>query len=147
MSEDLVAKASETINASTEKVWESLVNPEQIKQYMFGTTVESNWQEGSPITWKGEWEGKSYEDKGTIVKLEPREVLQYSHFSPLSGLPDEPENYHTVTIRLSNEGNQTRVSLEQDKNPTEEARDHSQKNWESMLKELKKLLEKVRKAT
>lgn len=119
MSQDLVARASVTVDASTEKVWESLVSPEQIKQYMFGTTVESDWREGGPITWKGEWEGKSYEDKGTILKLKPKEVLQYSHFSPLSGLPDQPENYHTVTIRLSEEGSQTRVSLEQDKNSTE----------------------------
>jgi uncharacterized protein YndB with AHSA1/START domain len=143
MSEGLIAKASVTINAPTRKVWEWLINPEQIKQYMFDTTVESDWREGSSITWKGEWEGKSYEDKGTILQLEPGGVLQYSHFSPLSGLPDEPENYHTVTIRLSDEGGQTGVSLEQDKNPTEEARDHSQKNWESMLEALKKLLEKA----
>ena len=142
MSQDLIAKASVTVDAATQKVWEALINPEQIKQYMFGTTVKSDWAEGSPITWKGEWEGKSYEDKGTLLKVEPGEVLQYSHFSPLSGMPDEPESYHTVTIQLSKDGDQTRVSLEQDKNSSEEERDHSQKNWESMLQELKKLLEK-----
>ena len=76
-----------------------------------------------------------------ILRLEPGKVLQYSHFSPLSGQPDKPENYHTVTIELSSEGNQTHVSLAQDNNSTQEARDHSQQNWGTMLESLKKFME------
>lgn len=53
-----------------------------------------------------------------------------------------PENYHTVTIELSGEGAQTTVKLSQDNNATEEAREHSEKNWQMMLDGLKKLLEK-----
>jgi hypothetical protein len=49
---------------------------------------------------------------------------------PLSGLPDAPEYYHTVTAELSGEGVRTTVSLSQDNNPTEQARGHSEKNWE-----------------
>ncbi len=109
---------------------------------MFGTNIISDWKEGSPIVWKGEWEGKKYEDKGLILKLEPGRLIQYSHFSPLSGQQDSPENYHTVTIELSGKGNQTFVSLLQDNNETEEARKHSENNWEMMLDGLKKLLEK-----
>ena len=141
MNRNLVARASITIDAPRAQVWSALVNPEAIKQYMFGTNVVSDWREGSPIVWKGEWQGKSYEDKGVILELKPERTIQYTHFSPLSGLPDTPENYHTVTIDLSGEGNQTRVSLAQDNNPTEQARDHSQKNWEMMLAALKKFLE------
>ena len=116
MSTNLLAKATIPINTTTERVWNALVNPEAIKQYMFGTNVVSEWQEGSPITWQGEWQGKPYEDKGVILKLQPRRTIQYSHFSPLSGLPDKPENYHTVTIDLSADGDQTHVSLAQDNN-------------------------------
>jgi hypothetical protein len=60
----------------------------------------------------------------------------------MSGLPDKPENYHTVSIELSAEGNQTRVSLSQDQNLTEQAQQHSEKNWNMMLESLKNLLEK-----
>ncbi len=98
MDTNLIARASIAINAPSADVWDALVNPEAIEQYMFGTHVTTDWREGSPITWKGEWEGKPYEDKGVILKLEPERTLQYSHFSPLAGLPDKPENYHTVTI-------------------------------------------------
>jgi len=141
MDKNLTARASITINAPAARVWDALVSPEDIKQYMFGTNVVTDWREGSPISWKGEWQGKSYEDKGVILRFEPPRILQYSHFSPLSGLPDKPENYHTVTIEISSEGNQTRVSLAQDNNATEEARKHSEKMWEMMLAALKKFLE------
>jgi uncharacterized protein YndB with AHSA1/START domain len=69
-------------------------------------------------------------------------VLQHSHFSPLSGQPDRPENYHTVTFELSGDGTQTLISLSQDNNATEEAREHSEGNWRMMLTNLKKLLER-----
>jgi len=142
MPKNLVARASVSIGAPAAKVWDALVTPQTIKQYMFGTTVVSDWREGSPITWKGEWKGKPYEDKGRILKIEPRALLRYSHYSPLSGLPDTPENHHTVTIELSGQGSQTLVSLSQDNNASDEAREHSEKNWKTMLEGLKKLLEK-----
>ena len=108
---------------------------------MFGTTVTSDWKPGSPITWKGEWQGKAYEDKGVIKQIKAVKILQYTHFSPLTGLPDIAENYHLVTIELLPKGNQTHVSLSQDKNATEEAQKHSEKNWSMMLASLKKILE------
>jgi uncharacterized protein YndB with AHSA1/START domain len=141
MPADLIAKASTTIAAPAKKVWDALTTPETIKRYMFGTTVVSDFKEGSPIVWKGEWEGKKYEDKGVILQVKPTRLIQYSHFSPLSGLPDKPENYHTVTIELSADGARTRVSLSQDNNATEQAREHSTKNWETMLTSLKKVIE------
>jgi uncharacterized protein YndB with AHSA1/START domain len=142
MATDLLAKATTTIQASASEVWDALVDPEKIREYMFGTNVTSDWKEGSPITWKGEWEGKAYEAKGVIQKMKPRQVLQYSHFSPLAGLPDKPENYHNVTIELAENGGATNVTLSQDNNPTEKAREHSEKNWEMMLAGLKKFVEK-----
>ena len=141
MDKSLIAKASISIKASNHDVWNALVNPHAIKQYMFGTNVDSDWREGRPIIWKGEWQGKSYEDKGVILQFKPGHTLQYSHFSPLSGLPDKPESYHTVTIDLAVDGQHTRVSLAQDHNATEEARVHSEKNWGMMLAGLKKFLE------
>jgi uncharacterized protein YndB with AHSA1/START domain len=142
MERGLIAKASITVNAPIGRVWDAFVNPSIIKQYMFGTDVVSEWKESSPIVWKGEWQGKKYEDKGVILKLKPQRMISYSHFSPLSGLPDVPENYHTVTIELFPDRNGTLVSLTQDGNADEEARQHSEQNWGMMLAGLKKTLEK-----
>jgi uncharacterized protein YndB with AHSA1/START domain len=139
---DLIAQATTTIDAPVAKVWDALTNPEVIKQYMFGTHVVSEWKEGSPIVWQGEWQGRKYEDKGVILKLVPERMLRYSHFSPLTGQPDTPENYHTVTVELSGRGEQTHVALTQDHNASEEERDHSAENWAMMLEGLKTLLER-----
>ena len=141
MNQHLIAKASITINATRHDVWRALVSPEAIRQYMFGAQVASDWREGSNIVWKGEWQGKSYEDKGTIHQCNPERRLQYTHFSPLSGLPDTPDNYHMVTIDLAAHGEQTQVALTQDNNTTEDARRHSEKNWRVMLEGLKKYVE------
>lgn len=141
MSQDFIATSAITIKAPTTKVWQALVTPAAIKEYMFGTNVVSEWKEGSPIVWKGEWQGRAYEDKGKILEVKPGRRLRYTHFSPLSGVPDTPDNYHTVTIELAADGTGTQVTLSQDNNATEATREHSEKNWGMMLASLKKLVE------
>ena len=59
-----------------------------------------------------------------------------THFSPLSGQPDVPDSYHEVTIELSSAGGGSRVSLSQDNNATEQARQHSEKKWAMVLDSL-----------
>ncbi len=144
MAKGLTAEASININAPVERVWEALIDPKAIQYYMFGAQVTSEWREGSSITWKGEWQGKSFEDRGKILQLVPQRLLQYSHFSPLSGMPDKPENYHTVTVEILPNETHTHVTLNQDNNATEEERIHSKQNWEMMLASLKKFLEQPR---
>lgn len=137
-----VAHAAVTIASANGPVWAALLSPKAIKQYLFGATVSTDWLEGSPITWKGEWKGKPYEDKGVVLEIEQGRMLRYSHFSPLAGLPDAPENYHEVKIELLAEGARTVVLLEQGGNRTDEAREDSAKNWLQMLEGLKAWVER-----
>lgn len=139
---DYLAKTSIFINTPVKRVWLALVTPADIKHYMFGTNAVSNWHVGSPISWKGEWQGKPYEDRGVILRVLPEQMLRYSHYSPLSGLPNEPEYYHTVTIELAPEGSGTRVELTQDNNENDEERAHSEQNWGIVLLGMKRYLEK-----
>jgi uncharacterized protein YndB with AHSA1/START domain len=136
------AAASVTINARAERVWEALTNPSLIKEYLFGTEAISDWKAGSPITYRGVWEGKPYEDKGTVLKAVPNRLLQTTFWSSLSGLVDAPENYNTITYQLSENGGQTTLSLRQENNPTREAADHWAGNWTKVLQAMKQLLEK-----
>jgi uncharacterized protein YndB with AHSA1/START domain len=101
---DYVATAETEIDAPRDKVWAALTDPEQIKEYMFGSQVVTDWKRGSPIVWKGEYEGKAYEDKGEIVEIEPERRLKVTHFSPLSGQEDRPESYHTLLYELEGAG-------------------------------------------
>ncbi len=141
MDKGLIAKATITIDAPIESVWNALITPDLIKRYMFGTNVVSAWKEGSSIVWKGIWKDKPYEDKGTILKVVPFQLLQYTHFSPLAGVPDVPENYHTLTYELSDKDGHTSISLSQDNNKNENERKHSLEMWEALLAELKKVVE------
>jgi uncharacterized protein YndB with AHSA1/START domain len=138
---DHVATAVIEISASPEQVWSALTDPEQIKKYMFGSQVVTDWKQGSPIVWKGEYEGKRYEDKGEIVEIEPDRRLTVTHFSAMSGLEDVPANYHTLSYELEERGDKTVVSLSQDNNASEEQAEHSRGNWEKMLTGLKQVVE------
>jgi uncharacterized protein YndB with AHSA1/START domain len=139
---DYVATAETDIDAPRQTVWDALTDPAQIKQFMFGAQVSTDWQPGSPITWKGEYEGKPYEDKGEIVEVQRGSRLVMTHFSPLSGQEDKPENYHRLTYELADRAGGTHLSLSQDGNGSEDEADHSRKSWEMMLGSIKELLER-----
>ena len=141
MNRKFTATATTTIDAPVSKVWHALVTPEIIKQYLFDTDVISDWNVGSPIIYRGEWEGKPFEDKGKILEIEPEKTLKSTHWSPLSGVPDTPENYHTVTYTLTGQAESTEVTITQDNNASEEEKAHSEKNWQTVLEGMKKLLE------
>jgi uncharacterized protein YndB with AHSA1/START domain len=141
MSEKLVAKSSIPINAPVSKVWAALTKPELIKEYLFGTEVTTDWKVGSSITYRGFWQGKPYEDKGIVIQQVPEKLLVSTYYSPLSGLPDIPENYKTVSYELTSESSSTRLTITQDNNDSQEDVQHSEQNWNMVLQGIKKLLE------
>ncbi|HMC98357.1 MAG TPA: SRPBCC family protein [Flavobacteriales bacterium] len=136
MNTGIIARATAIIHEPVDRVWKALVDPEMIARYMMGAQVFSDWKEGSPIVWKGEWKGKAYEDHGQVLKVKEPELLKYSH---RSGSDDQGEE-HTVTIELKEVAGVTHLRLTQDNNATEEARQHSEENWNRMLDGLKKVL-------
>jgi uncharacterized protein YndB with AHSA1/START domain len=141
MNKTYVAQTAITINAPAYKVWDALTKPELVKQYLFGTEVTSDWRVGSPITFTGTWEGKKYQDKGKILQVEPGKLLVSTYWSSMGGTPDLPENYNTVRYELSPDKGQTKLTLTQDNNATQEAASHSEQNWKIVLDGLKKVVE------
>jgi len=142
MDRKFVAKATTTINAPASKVWDALTKPELIKQYMFGTDVISDWTVGSSITYRGEWKGKTFEDKGKVLEVKREKSLVSTHWSPLSGVPDSPENYHTVAYDLVENDGKTEVTITQDNNASAEEKTESENNWKQILEGMKKLIER-----
>ena len=141
MKKTYIATATIIINAPTSKVWDALTNPHIIKQYLFGTEVITDWQVGSPITYKGVWEGKHFEDKGRVLQIDEGKLLVSTFWSALSGLPDLPENYQTVRYELSADDSGTKLTILQDNNASQEAAKQSEQNWNTVLEGMKKLLE------
>src|SRR4030095_4549726 len=104
-----------TIDASPSKVWDAITNPEQTKKYMFGCETVSDWKVGSPLLWKGNYEGKDMLFvQGTILDIPPEKRLSYTAIDPNNAIiPDVPENYLTVTYELKEENGQTVLSVSQ----------------------------------
>ena len=144
MTKGFEARSSITIDAPRARVWDALTRADQVKQYMHGTDMSTDWKVGSAITWKGEWKGKPYEDKGKVLAVDRERLLQYTHWSPMGGSEDRPENYHTVTYLLAGEDGSTKLTLTQDNNPSQEAAaEMAEKNWKPVLEGLKEVAEKA----
>ena len=141
MATDKILNKTISINAPTSKVWDTLTNPDLIKEWLFGTKVISDWKIGTSILFTGNWQGTAYEDKGTILNFDTEKVFQYNYWSGFSGLSDSPENYSVITFELTQKGNPTMLTLTQSNFATETAYEHSDKNWEATLELMKKIIE------
>lgn len=130
---------TQSVEAAPAEVWRAITEPAMIKAYFFGADVETDWRPGSPITWRGEYKGKSFRDKGEIVAFEPGRRLAMTHWSPLSGLEDVPENYHTVIWSIEPEGEGSKITLTQE-NLTGVEPDAARDSWRPVMEGLARML-------
>lgn len=137
----VIATAQVDIAATPERVWASLTAPADIATYMEGARVDTTWQVGTPITWSGELNGHPYQDRGQVLTYDEPHVLSMTHFSPIMGQEDRPENYHTVVYTLSPLGDGTRLSLAQDNCADEQQAAQFSLHWQQMLDGLERLVE------
>lgn len=129
------------ISADITDVWELLVNPAETGRLFWGTTVESDFKVGSPIVWKGVWEGKPFEDRGTIKRVEKNAVLQYSHWSTASDTPNDEATHNLLTFQLTKEDRGVRVVLQHENIATMAMKEHSEKMWTQLLATMKRMAE------
>ena len=141
MKQNLMAKTTITIDAPPAKVWKTITTPALIKKYLMGTTVTTDWKEGSPITYEGEYNGKSYHDKGVIQKIEKNKLFQSTYWSSAGGKENKPENYNLVSYKLIDKDGKTHVTLTQDNVLSEKEKTHVTNNWKAVLKKLKEVAE------
>ncbi len=112
--DELVIRNNILIEAPAEKVWEALTAPEMTKKYMYGCEAISDWKIGSELVWKGVFDGtEMVAVKGNVTALEKDRLLSYTAFDPNGTIPDIPENYTTVTYRLSPQDGKTMLEVTQ----------------------------------
>jgi hypothetical protein len=128
------------IEASIKDAWKLLVDPVRLGRLFWESTVESDFVPGRPIVWRGTWEGKPFEDRGTIKAVKKPSLLQYSHWAPSSG-PDIEANHSLLTWRLSAEKKGVHVSFSHENIATEEMKEHSRQMWSQLLARMKEMLE------
>lgn len=141
MTQELTLHKSITLNTPGSKVWEALTNPDLIKVYFFGTECITDWKKGSPILYKGTYEGKPYEDKGNILDIEFEKFILYNYWSSFSGTKDIPANYSVIRYELLPDNNGTIFSIIQHGFKTNESLEQSATNWGYIMDGLKKMLE------
>lgn len=134
MQNNITARVTHNYDASIAHVWKAITDNNMIPQWMKGTKADSDWREGSPINWEGEWEGKPFKASGKVLTAQKPHTLKYTH------LDSRPEaTTHTITIQLQQEGDGTRLELSQDGNDQEGA-DMGEKIWSSMFFDLETVL-------
>ncbi|MBI4922318.1 MAG: SRPBCC domain-containing protein [Devosia nanyangense] len=141
MTEGHVATKAVTIDAPPDRIWEALTDPAQVSQYMFGAEIVTDWVRGGPIVFRGVWEGTPFEDKGTILDIDPPVFLRTSYYSPLSGKPDTPENYAIVTYRVSRDGKASRLTVTQSNIAGAEELAQTESNWDTVLATMRAMIE------
>lgn len=129
------------IHRPSSVVFDALTDPAKVKQYLFGTEMKTDWKIGSPITYSGEWQGNSYEDKGTVLEFEQDKLIVSTYWSSMSGSVDSPENYQTVRYELDETNSGTQLTIRQSNIESQESADHSRENWNTVLEGIKKVCE------
>ena len=138
---NIALKTKIDINAPAAQVWDALTNPVIIKQYFFGTDLKTEWKVGSPVIWSGAWDGKTYEDKGKVLAVEPGKYVKYSYWSSMGGTEDKPENYQNVSYALSESEGVTTLEVGQENIKDEASKEHSEHNWQAIFGKMKELVE------
>lgn len=150
MENKLIVTNSIRISAPASKVWDALVNPEQTKKYMYNCEAVSDWKVGSPLLWRGSYNGSPVMVfvKGDIVAIQPEKFLAYTVFDPNNKkLEDIPENYLTVTHELKSEGGETVLTTTQgDYSKVGDGANRYKHTvdgggWQPVLEQIKKMLE------
>jgi len=63
------------IATTPEKLWDALTSSDFTEKYFFGSTIQSDWQEGSSITYS---RNGQVTDHGIIIKYEPHHLLSFT---------------------------------------------------------------------
>ncbi len=136
-----VVEVDTTIDADAKAIWKLMTAK---KSAMFpGSTVDTDWKPGHPLTLNGEWQGKSFTDYGEIESADTGRELSFTHWSKT---PERPESYHLVRYRLEPDGKKTKVTLAQfnkgkDTKVDPKTKAEFERNWTMMLDGLKKAAE------
>jgi len=141
---ELVVEKSVEISTSTDQVWRALTEPEMIAKWMADAQVKSKWEPGSDITFTGTMPNFNlkYRDRGTVIAAQQGKILQYSHWSQMTRLPDTPENRTIFTFLLDRvDENKTRLTMRHENFSSETEYKHSNFFWGVALYMLKNLLE------
>ena len=97
---------------------------------------------GSPILFRGEYQGQHYTDKGNVIENSPNKLLKYNYWSGFSGLEDRLENYSVVSYKIEPISDDSfELTWHQQGFSSEEGKCHTEEGLKPMLEQIKRLAE------
>jgi uncharacterized protein YndB with AHSA1/START domain len=133
------------ISAAPHVVWETLVRPERMKEWLGEPELEleiaTDWRIGGPIVIRG-FHYARFENQGIVLRFDEPKRLSYTHLSSLSRLPDRQESYTTLDFALKPVGDATALTLTMTNFPTTTIFKHLEFYWKGTLGVLKRYAEK-----
>lgn len=129
------------INASIQKVWDTITKPEKVKLWQFGSDLITTWEVGTKIEFITEWEGTIFKQWGKVLEIESNNLLKYNLFAPRPDLEDKPENYFIMSYVLTSENLQTKLEIIQEDNRPNAVQEEPQGEENPILKSLKDIAE------
>lgn len=133
-----------SINATPSEVWKHLTYPDLMRKWMgkpeMNIEVTTDWIVGNPILIRG-FNQVNLENKGTVLQFDPQNVIQYTHLSSISRLPDSKENYSLITFVVTPVEKRTLLEIQVENFPTESIYRHLDFYWHGTAAVLKNLIE------
>ena len=99
--------------ARRERVFAALTEPELVRDWQYGSALETDWAPGSPVRFTSEWQGRVFAQWGTVLAFEPPGLVAYTLFAPRDGFEDRPEHRFTMTYELEEVPGGTRLTVRQ----------------------------------
>ena len=101
------------INASRDRIFLALTNSKEILKYYPLNEVQSEWELGSEVHYKGEVNGAPFTDYGVIEKMDSPSVYAYNYWSDNHGTERLPENHIAIRYQLSESNGGTDLTVTQ----------------------------------
>ena len=133
-----------SIDTSPYKVWMYLTEPNLMKMWMgepeMNIEVITDWIIGNPILVKG-FHHVNFENKGIVLQFDPQNILQYSHLSSISHLPDIKKNHSIITFTIEQKKRKTLLEIQIENFPTESIYKHLDFYWQGTANVLRNFVE------
>jgi len=103
--------------------------------------ITTDWAVGAAVIIRG-FHHVNFENRGIVLQFEPPNVLQFTHLSSISRLPDTKENHSVITFTVTPGEMVTMLNVRVENFPTESIYKHLDFYWQGTMTVLKDLIER-----
>jgi uncharacterized protein YndB with AHSA1/START domain len=129
------------IATTPEKLWAALTGAEFTQQYWFDRYVESDWPEGSKVTYWTDATRSKLDITGEVLRCDPPRLLSYTFCDCLTE-ESRRERLSLVTFEIEPLGPIVKLTLtHDDSDPDSQVLEGVSRGWPGILSSLKTLLE------